>query len=96
MSKLPIEKKAGAVIFGRYDGGFSFALVHDVFGYWTLSKGGVEEAEESASCTCQDYLVAATIVDEFPCHFDLVLDHSFWHVAIAKVLYYAGTEIGGP
>lgn len=45
ITKLPIEKKAGAVIFGRYDGGFSFALVHDVFGYWTLSKGGVEEAE---------------------------------------------------
>ncbi len=45
ITKLPIEEKAGAVVFGRHDGGFSFALVHDVFGYWTLAKGSVEEGE---------------------------------------------------
>ena len=39
---LPIEKKVGAVIFSRYEGEIYIALVHDVFGHWTLSKGGIE------------------------------------------------------
>lgn len=45
-SKFPIEKKAGAVIYSKHDGDIYFAFVHDVFGYWTLSKGGVEENED--------------------------------------------------
>ena len=45
-SKFPIEKKAGAVIYSNYDGKIYFAFVHDVFGYWTLSKGGIEEGED--------------------------------------------------
>lgn len=48
ISKLPIEKKAGAVIYTRHEGVIYFALVHDVFGYWTLSKGGVEDGEDEA------------------------------------------------
>ncbi|MFA7315300.1 MAG: transcription antitermination factor NusB [Candidatus Paceibacterota bacterium] len=45
-AKFPIEKKAGAVIFARHNDTISFLFVHDVFGYWTLSKGGVEEGED--------------------------------------------------
>ncbi len=45
-SKFPIEKKAGAVIYSHNNGNIYFAFVHDVFGYWTLSKGGVEESED--------------------------------------------------
>jgi len=44
-SKFPIEKKAGAVVYSRNDGHIYFAFVHDVFGYWTLSKCGVKENE---------------------------------------------------
>jgi len=44
-NKFPIEKKAGAVVYSRKDGEIYFAFVHDVFGYWTLSKGGIEEGE---------------------------------------------------
>ena len=41
-----IEKKlGGAVVYKRKNGGIEFALVHDVFGYWTLSKGRIEEGE---------------------------------------------------
>ncbi len=43
--KMPVERKAGAVIFAREKGDIYVALVHDVFGHWTLSKGGVEENE---------------------------------------------------
>lgn len=44
-SKFPVEKKAGAVVYAYHDNKIYFAFVHDVFGYWTLSKGGIEEGE---------------------------------------------------
>ena len=44
-AKFPIEKKAGAVVYSIRNGHIYFAFVHDVFGYWTLSKGGIEEGE---------------------------------------------------
>ena len=44
-SKFPIEKKAGAVVYAINEGQIYFAFVHDVFGYWTLSKGSIEEGE---------------------------------------------------
>lgn len=43
---MPIERKAGAVIFSKNEEQFYVALVHDVFGHWTLSKGGVEDDEK--------------------------------------------------
>ncbi len=47
-AKFPIEKKAGAVVYSYHEGNIYFAFVHDVFGYWTLSKGGIEEGENEA------------------------------------------------
>lgn len=44
---LPIEIKAGGVVFRREGNKLFFALVHDVFGYWTLSKGSPLENEET-------------------------------------------------
>ncbi len=44
-AKFPIEKKAGAVVYARDNDEIYFAFVHDVFGYWTLSKGGIEEKD---------------------------------------------------
>lgn len=41
----PREELAGAVVIGEHEGALSLALVHDVFGYWTLSKGKVEAGE---------------------------------------------------
>ncbi len=42
---LPVEQKVGAVVCARHEGELYLAMVHDIFGYWTLSKGGVEEGE---------------------------------------------------
>ncbi len=40
------EEKGGAIVYSRDDQGvIRFAMVHDVFGYWTLSKGGIELGE---------------------------------------------------
>lgn len=44
-TKFPIEKKAGAVVYAYNKDEVYFAFVHDVFGYWTLSKGSIEEGE---------------------------------------------------
>lgn len=38
----PKENLAGAVVYSIHDGVTRVALVHDVFGYWTLTKGKVE------------------------------------------------------
>lgn len=46
IAKLPIEDLGGALVYTKKDNKILFALVHDVFGYWTLSKGKVEENEE--------------------------------------------------
>ncbi len=39
---LPLEKLGGAIIYSRHEGQYYLALVHDVFGRWTLSKGHIE------------------------------------------------------
>ncbi len=44
-AKFPIEKKAGAVVYASHEGELYFAFVHDIFGYWTLSKGSIEKDE---------------------------------------------------
>ncbi len=46
--EMPIEKKVGAVVYAKDGSTLYFALVHDVFGHWTLSKGGLEEGESDA------------------------------------------------
>jgi N utilization substance protein B len=46
--EMPVEKKVGAVVYAKDGNDLYFALVHDVFGHWTLSKGGLEEGESDA------------------------------------------------
>ncbi len=41
--ELPLEKMGGAIVYAKHDGQYYLALVHDVFGHWTLSKGHIEE-----------------------------------------------------
>lgn len=43
--QLPIERLAGAVVYSRDKEDVYLALVHDVFGHWTLSKGHLEAKE---------------------------------------------------
>ena len=42
--QMPIQRLAGAVVYAEVDGVICFALVHDVFGHSTLSKGKIEDA----------------------------------------------------
>lgn len=43
--EMPIKRLCGAVVYAEHQGLFYFALVHDVFGHWTLSKGHVKDGE---------------------------------------------------
>lgn len=40
---LPLEKLGGAIVYAEHEGQYYLALVHDVFGRWTLSKGHIEK-----------------------------------------------------
>ena len=52
LDKLPVIRMAGAVVFARNQTDIFLALVHDVFGHWTLTKGKLEgeESEEKGIC----------------------------------------------
>lgn len=40
---LPVEQLGGAIVYAYHEGQYYLALVHDVFGHWTLSKGKIPE-----------------------------------------------------
>ncbi len=41
-AEIPLEKLGGAIVYTRHEGQYYLALVHDVFGHWTLSKGHID------------------------------------------------------
>lgn len=43
--QMPILRLAGAVVYAEHEGNIYLALVHDIFGHWTLSKGKIEANE---------------------------------------------------
>jgi transcription antitermination protein NusB len=45
-AKTPVEELIGAVVYARDQGEIYLAVVHDIFGHWTLSKGKIQEGEK--------------------------------------------------
>lgn len=43
--QMPIVRLAGAVVYAEHEGEIYLALVHDIFGHWTLSKSKLGEEE---------------------------------------------------
>jgi N utilization substance protein B len=52
--KLPIVNLGGAVVYAREGKDIYLALVHDIFGHWTLSKGKLEEGEKVEDGTVRE------------------------------------------
>jgi N utilization substance protein B len=52
--QVPVEHKGGAVVYAKDGDDIYLALVHDVFGHWTLSKGGVEKGETLEECVARE------------------------------------------
>ncbi len=51
---LPLQQLGGAIVYAHHEGQYYLALVHDVFGHWTLSKGKVEEGENVEEGTIRE------------------------------------------
>jgi N utilization substance protein B len=52
--QMPVERKGGAVVYAHDGDDVYVALVHDVFGHWTLPKGGIEDAESAEEGTVRE------------------------------------------
>lgn len=52
--KMPIERLGGAVVYAFNNNEIYLALVHDVFGHWTLSKGKIEAGEDARQGTVRE------------------------------------------
>lgn len=67
LDKLPVERLAGAMVYARHEGKIYLALVHDVFGHWTLAKGkleGKESEEEGLRREVQEELgIPITVIE---------------------------------
>ena len=50
-STWPVERLVGAVVFARDGEDVYLAMVHDIFGHWTLSKGHLLEKEDEKEGT---------------------------------------------
>ncbi|MGD0328333.1 MAG: transcription antitermination factor NusB [Minisyncoccia bacterium] len=51
---IPLQRLGGAVVYAKHNGQCYIALVHDVFGHWTLSKGKTGDNPEIAHETAEE------------------------------------------
>lgn len=52
--EMPVQHLGGAVVYARQGDDVYLALVHDIFGHWTLSKGKIEEGEDIEQGTIRE------------------------------------------
>ncbi len=53
--QIPLQKLGGAVVYAKDEKGDIFlALVHDIFGHWTLTKGKIEAGEDEIQGTLRE------------------------------------------
>ncbi len=53
-AEMKRELLGGAVVYAKKGSAIYLALVHDIFGHWTLSKGRVEEGEDVKQGTIRE------------------------------------------
>lgn len=76
--EMPIKKLGGAVVYALHEGEMYFALVHDVFGHWTLSKGKLEEGEDLKTGTIREIkeeMGVDIILEEELAHNEYIASH---------------------
>ncbi len=54
LEKLPKEELGGGIVVRKNGKKYLFALVHDVFGFWTFSKGHLEKGEKIEEGTMRE------------------------------------------
>lgn len=91
--EMPIEKLGGAVVYARNASDVYVALVHDVFGHWTLSKGKIEAGEDVREGTTREIKeelgVDVTLQDELGAN-EYVASHPEKGKMRKQVMYFLG------
>ena len=91
IADLPVENLGGALVYAKKDGNVLFALVHDVFGYWTLSKGKVEPEMDIKESTIKvlkkEIGLDITIEEELGTN-EYVATHPSKGKSLKKVVYF--------
>ena len=96
ISKLPIDKKGGALVYAKKDnkedGEIVFALVHDVFGYWTISKGSLADGEDEELGTIREVEkeigLSGLVIEEKLGENEYVATHPEKGKSLKKVVYF--------
>lgn len=93
ITKLPVEMLGGALVYAKKGGTVLFAFVHDVFGYWTLSKGKVAEGEDVKDGTIRAIkkeIGLDIILEEKLGETEYVATHPSTGKSLKKVVYFLG------
>ena len=66
--QMPRQDLGGAIVYAKHGGDIYLALVHDIFGHWTLSKGKIAEGESIEDGTIrglsEEMGLAVTLVEK--------------------------------
>lgn len=91
LSKIPVEKLGGALVYAKKDGEIYFGLVHDVFGYWTFSKGKIgddkNDEEETVKKIKEEIGLDVKIIDTLGQN-EYVASHPEKGKILKKVVYF--------
>ncbi len=90
---LPKEVKAGAVVYSIHEDQIMLGLVHDVFGYWTLSRGGVEEGETARDTAIREIKEEMNLditTEEEVGSIDYVANHPTTGKSLKQIIYFLG------
>ena len=94
IAALPVDQKAGVVVYGIDDAGeIRLAMVHDVFGYWTLSKSTVREEEtpeQAAARAIREEISIETEVVELLGENEYIANHPKRGPVRKQVKYFLG------
>lgn len=88
---MPIQRLAGAVVYSTQDGVMYLALVHDIFGHWTLSKGRIEENEsvkDGAVRNLKDEIGLSVEIESELGHNEYIASHPELGKVRKQVTYY--------
>lgn len=92
-STLPKEIKSGAVVYAIHENQVYLGLVHDVFGYWTLSRGGVEEGEtveQTAIREIKEEMNLDIEIEEQVGSIEYVASHPTKGKSLKQIVYFLG------
>lgn len=53
-AEMPVQHLGGAIVYAKQGSEIYLALVHDIFGHWTLSKGKIGDSPEIANESVED------------------------------------------